>query len=331
MGKSFGFLTVLLLLQVALVGWLNYDRNELTAYSADKKLLPLEVGSFDRVVIEEPEKDPLTLQQMDAGWILPDAYDAPVSKKKIKNLTEDLLAVTRPWPVGKSDIAAKQFKVTDTGYEKKLTFYKGDSVLKTLFVGSSPAFRKVHMRLDGTKETYAVEYNTFNLQVQSNAWLDRSILNVSQDNITKLTIGEIVLSDVEGALTLNDLKSNEEMETKELTTLIEKVTSVSFSDVLGVEDKPEYRQSKPEVSFSVELRDGNTHTYTFSGPLGDDNYVVKASHHPQYFKVNESVFKAIKDVTRASLVQEKKVEEKKEAAAPADTEAEPTTEIVTEE
>ena len=111
MSRSIKLLLLLLVLQAGLVAWVNLPGDDPGAFEANKPLLALEAESMDAVTIEQPGEAPLRVVRKDTGWVLPGKGDFPVLSAKFEKFTEKLLGVRRSWPVGKTLVAARQFKV----------------------------------------------------------------------------------------------------------------------------------------------------------------------------------------------------------------------------
>ncbi len=168
-----GALALQLLLAVALF-WPRENPGEADARAV---LLDLAAGEVDLLIISSAE-DSLLLRRDADGWVMPDYHKLPVQESRVNRVLLDLPALPRGWPIADSANAAARFEVAEAGYQRRVSFYSGEEARAELFVGTSPGFRKVHVRPVGDKRVYAVEFNSFELPVNPDEWLDKSLLQI---------------------------------------------------------------------------------------------------------------------------------------------------------
>lgn len=322
MTRLYGFLVVLLAAQLGLTALLFIgSQGELSEYSSDEKFVGVDSNAFDRFVVASLDRS-MEVKKEGSDWILPEAYGAKVSASKVAKITEELLTETRSFPAGSTSAAALQFKVSEDDFERKITLFKGNKELRTVFFGTSPGFKKVHARIAGEEAIYPIKFNTVDILETPMSWYDRTILRFPEQDIVKLTIGEIVLErDEDGPLVLQGLTDGEEVKTEKVEELMRAINEGDFQDIIGLEEKPEYKLESPTAIYTVELSGGEKYTYNFSGPLEDNNYVLKTSRYPQLYKVSESVVKELTSLKREDFVSlsevlQSEVPEKMEVPAP---------------
>lgn len=315
MSRTLVWLAGLLALQLALIAWLWLGRStELASFSSDEKLLALDAGGTDRIVIEEPMQTSLELVKQGGKWVIPAANSFPAAPKKIAELLDKLADLNKSWPVATTSEAAKQLKVSKDDFNKKLTFKQGDETRSELLLGTSPGFRKVHARVEGEAPIYSIEFNAYEAPTKAEDWYDRQVLSVPRASIERLELGSLALERTESGLRLSDLSEGEEMNSEAVSSLVSSLSGLGFQEVLGVEEKPEYKLGSPVFAFNVNAKERGRITYT-AGALDDKSYVLKSSELPFFFKVEKAAIDRLKDAERASLVKPR------EAAAPAQEDA----------
>ena len=183
----------MLILQAGLVLWVNLPGDDTGAFEAAQPLLAVDVESMDTVTIEQQDKPPLRIARKDGGWVLAEKGDFPVLPEKFEKFADRLVNAGRSWPVGKTLVAARQFKVTPDRFERRVRFLRGNEVLGDVFLGSSPAFRKVHARLDGDEHTYSIDFNAFDAPVEADQWYDTEILKTAVEDIARIDLGAYAL------------------------------------------------------------------------------------------------------------------------------------------
>ncbi|MGP9799562.1 DUF4340 domain-containing protein [Rheinheimera sp. NSM] len=158
-------LTVLLLAQLLLALWLFSSNDEIVS----EPLLP-QLATADTLLLSSKDGE-LTLTKQGDSWQLTSGL--PVSQSKLDALLRDLTALKTGWPVAQSSEAHSRFSVAEDKFEQKLLLKQGDTVLHTLYLGDSPAFRQLYVRADGDDAIYKVALNRFELSTDESAWLDK--------------------------------------------------------------------------------------------------------------------------------------------------------------
>jgi hypothetical protein len=311
-------LAALLVLQAALVVWLYRRGGEMAAFSATEPLLSVPEGSVDGLLIEQKGEPALRLRKQAAGWVLPDSAGFPADAGKAAGLIKKLLELKKSWPVAQTEIAAKQLKVTGEEFERKISFLKGDQVLGALYVGTSPAFRKVHLRPDGEKAIYSAEFSAHEADPKAGGWYDRNLLRVDRTDISAVVLNGLNLRESGSGLQLEGLGPQEEINRNEADKLLAQLSGVTFADMAGVEEKPAYSQAALVLEYAVDTKKTGKISYRVSGPLeGETHYLLKSSQYPYYFKVVKDSFDQLKQITREKLVKAKDAAAAKSEGAPA--------------
>jgi len=206
--RSTKLLLLLLVLQVGLVAWVQLRGDAPDPFEANTSLLAVDPSYMDAVVIEQQNKV-LKIVRKDGSWVLPDKADFPVLRDKFGKFTDKLLNARRSWPVGTTMVAARQFKVIPDRFERRVRFLQGSKVLGEVFLGSSPGFRKVHARVDGSKHTYSIEFNAFDAPVDALSWYDRGVLRVVAEDIARIDLGAYTLTADDGGFKVEGLQGGE--------------------------------------------------------------------------------------------------------------------------
>lgn len=308
MTRRIQILATVLALQIGLAASLAFfARNSGAAFRSDEKLIDLELTSLDEIVIQEKNEPTLVLHQKDGNWVLPDDFDFPVSSSKLDRLTEKLFGFTKSWPVGTTGVAAKRFKVADEEFERKITFRKGHDDVATLLLGTSPGFKKIHARIAGEDDIYAINFSVYEASVKPRDWEDKDLLNLDPNEIVRAETPDIRLIREGETLSVSDLGEAEETDPSGVSTLLGKLSKPSFLEVLGTEEQSEYQQDIPVLAYSLEVKSGRSIDYTYSKPKEGDDFILKVSSRPEYFKTSKySVERLQEEFTREKLVREKR-------------------------
>lgn len=320
MKRIIHILTVLLVVQAGLFIILMLTKSDTGAFTSTEPLLGVKATTeVDGITIEQPDKTKLLLQKQNDTWVLPDHFGFPVSPSKIDPFIQKLLDQKQGWAVAKTQSTAKRFKVSDSGFEKKITFSKGGQILKALFIGSSPGFRKVHARVSGQDNIYAIEFSAYEASVKPQDWVDKNVLHLKGDDIDQIQLPEFTLRREGDRFVVNAAGDNKVTADNEANALLSEVVGLSFQDVLGTENKPEYQQQRPVFSYTLRKKAGDKLRYTFSKPENKEYFVLKSSTRNEYFKVSKYTVERLQEFTKAKLVQAKKAEQTESSEKPAKT------------
>ncbi|MGD9209851.1 MAG: DUF4340 domain-containing protein, partial [Desulfobacteraceae bacterium] len=213
------------------------------------------------------------------------------------------------WPVATTISAAKRFKVSPDEFEHKIVLASAGKEIGTLYTGSSPTFSKVHVRNQEEDSVYAVKLSGHSLDATYRKWIDTNIFNQKDGDIEQVQLPKFTLLRKDEQLIVKGLDSKtEKMDDTAVQRLMQRISGLSFITVLGKENKPEYNQDKPKLTYTVKLSSGKSQTYVFSkaDDKQDRDYVLKASHRDEYFKVGNWVVDDIMRYERSNLVKEKK-------------------------
>ncbi|MEN8133069.1 MAG: DUF4340 domain-containing protein [Pseudomonadota bacterium] len=313
MKKWISILSGLLVAQLVLAMAVNLTGESYGAFQAEQKLLIFEKQAVDGLRIEG-STDSVVLKKQEGQWLLSESGDFPASQSSVERLLDKLATLEKGWPVATTRGAARRFKVAEDQFEQKLVLLSGDDTQATLYVGSSPGFRKVHVRPKDEDEVYAVAFNTWEANAKADDWIDKDILKLSESDVKHVEMPGITLQREEDKLQVADLGEKEQTNEEAVRSLVGKLTGLRIQSLLGTETKPEYRQDEPVLEVEVARKDSDALSYRFSKPEQGSYFVLKRSDLDHYFKIAESTVKPILDTAREKLVQARAEEALGEAA-----------------
>ena len=171
------------------------------------------------------------------------------------------------------------------------------------FLGTSPGFRKVHARLEGDKQTYAIDFNAFDAPVDADQWYDTEILKTAVEDIARIELGAYALKAGDGEFQVEGLRENEETDAEPVRQLVESVAEVGFKDILSEEGKALFDAGTPVLDYTIEPKEGSPVKYTVVSPEEGDHYILKSSAQPHYFKVDRDGFDKLRGTSRVQVVK----------------------------
>jgi len=302
--KSWIFiLSGVLAAQLVLAAVLNLTGEDYGTFQAEEKLLSFNRQTVDGLRIEDGT-DSVVLKKQEGTWLLPVSGDFPASQRSVNRLLDKLAALEKGWPVAKTRGAARRFAVDTEQFERKLTLLSDDDAQATLYVGSSPGFRKVYVRPGSGADIFAVDFNTWDADAKADGWIDKDILKLDQSMVERIEMPGLILQRQDGELQLVDLDQKEQTNGEASRGLLGKLSGLSIQSLLGTEAKPEYRQDEPALEVRMTREGGEVLGYRFSKPEDAAYYVLKRSDLDYYFKVAEYIVDPVRETTRENLVQD---------------------------
>ena len=178
MSQKIQILSVVLVIQVILIVALSLAGKDTGAFASSEKLMGLKLDELDKIAVIGKENQSIVLHKQGDSWALTDYFNFPADEKKLQQMTRELFAINKSWPVATTDAAEERFKVADDNFERKIAFSSGGNVLQTLYLGTSPGFRKVHARINDEDEIYAIEFGVFKASAEGKDWAKKDFLHI---------------------------------------------------------------------------------------------------------------------------------------------------------
>lgn len=343
MKRSINILLGVLVVQFVLFALLTFRDESANNVKQTETLVALNFDKIDKVLIEDGTKKSVELVRKDGKWILPGLFNFPVAANKISETLKKISEEKRSWPLGNTMVAAKQFEVTDEKFERKLSFYEGDKLARTLYLGTSPGFKKVHARVDKEEKTYSLEFNAFDVPTTAQDWADHELNKLERSKISQVKFKDFSFTQSENAFNLDGLTTEEQTNKTEVEAMISKIINPTFDEVVAINN---FETGPKVLEYSVANNDKSEHQYSFfemkadakaeaeqaakakakgkpgfketEDPTADkakestnEFLVMKASDQPYFFKLRRSRFEDLMKAQRASYVKKKGEEEKK--------------------
>ena len=295
-------LSVLLVAQLGLAAMLNLTGEDYGAFQADEKLLAIDYSAVDGVRIGDGEHS-VVLKKWGGQWLLPEQGDFPADAGAIEQLLDSLATLEKGWPVATTHGAAQRFNVADDAFERKLELMAVDTVLAELYVGTSPGFRKVHVRPAGNDEVFSVAFNSWEANADADDWIDKDLLKLDRDAITRVEMPGIVLQRQGDGFEVVDLAEGETTDAQEVQSLLSSLSGLRIQSLLGSDARPSSPHDEAGFEINVAVQGGDDLTYRFNKSDADGYYVLKRSDLNHYVEVAEFTVNTLKAATKEALVQ----------------------------
>lgn len=300
--KPIKILAVILGIQIILTVLLRIDFWAADPAKIVEPLIKLDPQTLSQITVEAAGKEKLLLHKRGDGWVLPQKYEFQASAEKVLALVKRVNEIARGYPVGQTQIAAKQFKVTDEVFEKKVTFANKDGSRAVLYIGSAPDFKKVHVRVNDEPLTYAASLNAFDIADEPGDWLNSAFLKINREEVKEIIFPQWTLVNHNNSFVLSDLLDVVEMKEEEVGHVLAQILELDFVDVLGIKEKT--IQSKvPDLLFEIKRNSGEPVVYEITKLKKEDAYFLKVSNQPFVFKLAPGVVEDLLAIKKESMVQ----------------------------
>lgn len=281
-------LMVLLGVQVLLIAGIYAWHQHQQPRQEAKNLLDFSTSDLDRLVIHDANGH-ATLKKSGTEWLLPDFKNLPADSKKLNELMGKLQGAKLTWPVTKTSSSHERFEVSTNKFQRRVEFYQGDKKQGELLLGSSPGFKKIHIRRDGDDEVYAVELTSFEFSASDKEWFNKELL--AAKNPTLINGKDYVLQK-QGDTWSFENDTATKVDTAKVAELVNAFANFSVQDM-------ETTKPEGEVTIIRVKSDAGERHYEFT--KAGDSYYVKRDDKEWYFKVSQYEFDRVAKVQKADL------------------------------
>ncbi|MFO0724586.1 MAG: DUF4340 domain-containing protein [Myxococcota bacterium] len=257
-----------LLVQIVLVAATSYARDD-KKFVPPTKLFPEFVpDKVTKVAVAGfngtgADKKPTTVNLVKNGtaWGIEGADGYPVDATKIDTLLKNVEKLKAGAPVVEKESFFKKLEVADDEYQRKVTLtHDGKEI--SFFLGSSPGFKRVHLRKAGEKAVVSVEgLAVWDVGSRAQDWVERAYYKIPENDVWAVN-----LKNSKGALRIEKApggewavigaKASEAPKKSAIDDLVRKVATVNLEEPVGKAEKPEYGLQNPTTV--VELLTGTS-------------------------------------------------------------------------
>ena len=291
------WLFVLLGLQMTLT-LIVFAYEKSTTGSLDAKpLITTEAQVIDELVISDKAGE-LRLNKTEGGWVIPALGGLAANEIKLTTVLSDLLNLKSDWPVASATGSRSRFEVSEDKFIRRVDLLSSNANVGRIYVGTSPGFKKSHVRLDGQKNIYSLALNAYDLPTEPADWLDKSLISVQNISSIEGLDFKLVSKNGEWSLisTEKELASDSIVKVnKENATALD--MALKTLTVLSVADKDvNLGDSK---SSRLEVFAPNQITFTFFEK--EDKYYVSRSGIDKIFTLSKFNFDKLSNQNLISL------------------------------
>jgi hypothetical protein len=310
-------------LVLALILWAGGP--DYNAFKAKEPVLAFDPAKVDRIEIAEGSTNSVALVKQDGKWVIPASAGFPADAAKVSGLLTKLAGLKKGWPIATSAEAAKRFKVSDDAFERRVVLKSGGGTLGELLLGTSPNFKSVSARAGGDGNVYSVAFATYEAGARGDEWQDRSLLNIAQDQIASIAIGDVLLERKDGKYVLPGLAAGQKQDETATYRLAGALSYPVFEAVVGKGAEAQAKVSAPDIEITVKRTSGEPIVLKYKKEAAGGAYLFTSSANDFLFRASEAAMEPIAKAKRETLIEAPKkagAEGDKDAAAAQPAEAE---------
>ncbi len=291
-----------------------------SAFKAKEPLLAFEAAKVDRIEISEGGAASVALVKEGGNWTIPSFAGFPADGAKVNSLLAKVSGLKKGWPVASSADAAKRFKVTGDAYERKIVLKSAGKETGEILLGTSPAFKQVHVRAGNDGNVYSVAFSPYEAGARGEDWMDRSLLNIPQDQIASISLNDVTLERKDGKFVLGGLAPGEKPNESAIYQLAGALSYPAFDAVVGKGAEALAKVNEPTIEVTVKRTASAPTVLKYKKEADGGAYLFASSANGFLFRASEAATEPIVKGKREALVEAPKkadAESPKPAALPA--------------
>lgn len=288
-------LIVILVVQIALVGWLFWPRSAEVVSSGPLfgELSAEDIHSFS---VEEDTGESIELTREGGGWVVSSADNYPADSEKVDPILEKIFAIETGRLVTRTEDSHKRLQVADDDFLRRVYLMLADGKRYTLYIGSAPGASATHVRRGGQDQVFLTgELSSWEVSSSASDWMDTAYLSIPSVDVVAMTLengqGTFIFErGGEGIWQMEGI-ADEEFNPNKVDSLLTRLSNLSFAAPLGLQEQPSYGMNSPNATVVLELVDESGSSSEVSLWIGaeadeDVGYTVRSSESEYYVRVS---------------------------------------------
>jgi hypothetical protein len=324
MSKQNQILAIVLAVQLVLIAVVFWPRS--AASGAGDQAFFTQLDQVTSLTIRDPEGQEIRLRigrfdpQGGTGWVLPEADDYPCQQERVSKFLDQVAQLKANRLVTRTAASHKRLKVSEVDFERLIALEWADGTTHKLYLGTSPSYRAMHVRVDDQDEVYLVsELSVPDAGTGPLTWIDSLYFSVPQEQIVALALenanGRFEFARVpeapgaEGAWTMAGLAADEMLNENNVTSLVSRIAALRMLRPLGKTEQESYGIKTPNALITVQTQDQEGKVQTSILRVGarseeDQSYVVISSQSPYYVNISEYTVKDFVERQRQDFIEQ---------------------------
>lgn len=249
------------------------------------------------------------LEKKEGVWTLPAQNGYPADPEKVSALLKKFEKLDTSVLVARTGSSHRRLKVSKNDYNRRVDFDLAEGRTEQLFIGSSPSYRKVHVRRGAGDAIFLTgEIGAWELHSDPSSWFERGYLRFEEASITAVHIengsgGVRVEKGDDGNWALVGAPAGMRLNGKRWSELLNKVLYVRMNEPAGTEPEPSFGLDEPVLTLTVETGSGTVRLQVGTKNEEKNDYVAKSSASRFYVRVSDYAVDELVRLTSDSLLE----------------------------
>ncbi len=286
-------LTLILLLQCGLIALLYWPDSMLAQQREQSSLTAFNPDYVDEIHIDDGKNNEAILLRVDGQWLLPELDELPADRKLVQALLSAINLEPQGRPVADSIPARQRFQVATYHYLRRMTIISEGELLATVYLGTSPGFRKIHARNADSDSIYSIGFNVFDAPAFASGWLQRSLLQ--SNDVTAIQGPDYALRlEPQGWQASNGVAPD----FREMEALLLALASLQTDGIAADDDQRTLSEAAPDLALTIATPGGDQRLEFFTL---EGQHFVYSSKYPLFFTISDYDFDRITGIDGALL------------------------------
>ncbi len=250
------------------------------------KLLPgFSAAAASNIEISDSDKNRVELVKNDGVWLvrLKDKSLYPAAADKVGKLLDKMAALGAGRLVSNARAARRRLEVAADHFNRRIKIRSGTAASE-IFLGTSPGYRKVHIRRGDADGIYLVrDLAAWEISPRANAWWQRKYLDYDPAGVTRIRLnnshGGLSLSRVDGKSPWQTEKGKP-LDQEKIKSLVNELCRLSITDLVVDHD---FRPTGGAIAtLNISGRDGEVKLSVWDREKKNGDYTVKLGRKKYY-------------------------------------------------
>lgn len=302
--KTVQILSCVFVLQLFIAVGLSWNSNSQAQFAPATQLVSIDPSTVDEVTVDDGENT-VSLTLSDTQWQLNDEHNTRAATDKVEKLVSEITQLKPGLPVTSTRGAHQQLEVAEDSFQRHITLKAAETIVAELYLGTSPGFRKSHLRQADQDEVFAARLSTFDVPADYDDWLDRKVLAFDSVDGIRLENLDLAFDNDQWSIVIPEgRRETHEVDETGIDSIITQLTTLQvngFAQPLEAKDSAQ-AESADDASDSTEVDLLETHTVTIVqndapvtlvlSKLGND-VTVERSDVPGLFSLPVATYEAL--------------------------------------
>lgn len=277
MKRNLTSLFLILLIQIGLIAAVYWPGNK-PGYAPPIPMLPFALDRVDTIYVGDEFDNETMLSEVGGRWLLPELESLPADGAMVEKLLDSVATREGSWPVANSVAASQRFRVASYHYRRRISFFEGEELLGTFFLGTSPGFRKIYARNEDQDAIYSILFSAQDAPGHTGGWLDKKLLQtrapvrISADAYSLQRDGSGWVSGMGGV-----------PDERELEALLSTLRNLQIDGLASGDAQRYLADAEADLVFAVESLAGKITLELFHL---DGKHYIHSSEYPLFFTLS---------------------------------------------